>query len=731
MAAVVQLVERLPSKEKVAGSNPVRRSKMTNKLLNYLTIILFLIPFTLLIVDNKVLFPFITTKAITFRILVTIGLSLAAWLYLLNPNSFPKKNYLFWAIVFFFFANILATIFSVNPYRSFWGNAERMEGLWSLFFYLAYFFLLFTLFQFKPESRKIIFYSILIVTTSISLIEINQAFILKAERPSATLGNPTYIGFLNLLTIFLILYFLFEEFRDKENLSIKVFLKQLTENIFLKAILIILIFLNFISLLASQTRGSILGLLAGIFAFVVFYLIFSKTSYHKKILIFTLILLFLVGFFFFLKTPLALEIPGIKRIAETLQNPSSVFPRIFAWKIFLNAFKERPIFGYGPETMPIAFFKNFDPEIYKYEQAIFDRPHNKFIEVLASTGIVGFITWLLIFFAFIFYLLKQNINLLQKSSLFAFVIAYLAQNFSLFDMQASYLLFFFGLSLVTPKVEIKHKDLFIRPYLILVFGLSFLLLIFHFQHFYVVRKIISNITKPDPNAAVDEFVRLSEIAGPFLSEYANVTGNYFMNKLKEIKDFNTLIDFFSIVEKAYNKDPLDYKLAIGNYLRLLFILIDVKKQAGLDTKEDILKTERVFKTLRDYYPDNYEIYPLYASFLINQGKIEKAKEILQKGEKNTTFPSQYFFNEAYLYLNLKENQIALEKLKKAFEKGFQPQTDNDFQIVLKIYLTNNDVENSKKIISQWLSKNNSTSTKEIIIQILKEYNHQGLLKLDK
>jgi len=115
---------------------------MTKKLINYLTIILFLIPFTLLIVDSKALFPFITTKAIFFRILVTIGLVFALWLYLLNPNTFPKKNYLFWALILFFLVNIISTIFSVNSYRSFWGNAERMDGTWSLFFYLSYFFLL-------------------------------------------------------------------------------------------------------------------------------------------------------------------------------------------------------------------------------------------------------------------------------------------------------------------------------------------------------------------------------------------------------------------------------------------------------------------------------------------------------------------------------------------------------------------------------------------------------------
>jgi O-antigen ligase len=434
---------------------------MTQKLVSYLTFILFLIPFALLIVDNNVLFPFITTKALFFRILVSIGLVFALWLYLLNPKTFPKKNYLFLAIVLFFLANIISTILSVNPYRSFWGNAERMEGLWSLFFYLAYFFLLFTLFQFNPQAKKTIFYSILIVTTLISIIEIQQAFSFNQERPSATLGNPTYIGFLNLLAIFLIIYFYFEA-KD-----------------FQKYLYIFLIFLNLLSLIASQTRGSILGLLVGIIVFLFSYLIFSKIEIKKKLAFIGFAFIFLILFFFFLKTDIALKISGINRISETLQNPVSIFPRLYAWKIFLNAFLKKPVFGWGQETMPIAFFSNFDPQIFNYEQAIFDRPHNKFIEILASTGVVGFLTWLLIFLAFIYYVFKLDLNLYQKSTLLAFIFSYLAQNFSLFDMQASYTLFFFGLALVAPKVEFKEaEDKFIRPYLILFSGLFLIYNIF-------------------------------------------------------------------------------------------------------------------------------------------------------------------------------------------------------------------------------------------------------------
>ncbi len=692
---------------------------MTKNLINYLTFILFLIPFTLLIVDNNVLFPFITTKALIFRSLVVLGLVFALWLYLLNPGTFPQKNYLFLAIVLFFIANLISTIFSVHPYRSFWGNAERMEGLWSLFFYLAYFFLLLTLFQFNPKAKKTIFLSILIVTTIISLIEINQAFVLKQERPSATLGNPTYIGFMNLLTIFLIFYFLFE---NKFKISdFKTFLY------------LILILINLISLIASQTRGSILGLLTGIFAGTVFYLLFSEIQTKKKILIFTLFFLFLVAFYFFLQTELSLKIPGLKRIAETLQNPASVFPRLYAWKIFLNAFKQRPIFGWGPETEPLAFIYNFDPRLFLYEQALFDRPHNKFIEILVKTGIFGFITWFFIFLVTFYDLFKKRkSNLLQATSLFSFLFAYLGQNFSLFDMQASYLLFFFGLSLITEKIDFKeNQERFIRPYLILFFGLAFIFLIINLQHYYVVNKIISALRTPDPEKASNEFLRLSHIAGPFLTEEAIMASNYLFSHTDEIKKIDVFLNFYKVIKTAYEKDPEDYRLN-NVYLNILYLLIDVKKQLGLDPQENLEEVKRIYASLIRRSPYMPEIYLNYARFFYKiLGDRKSALDILKKGEKIGKIYPKYFFEASYIYFLMDEKELAYQKLKEALDNKFTLKTDFEFQLALSVYLANNDVENSKKIISLWLKQNNTSSIKENIKKILETYQQSQLLELDK
>lgn len=694
---------------------------MTNKLTNYLTAVLFLIPFTLLVVDSSVLFPFITTKALIFRSLVSVAFFLAAWLYLINPGSFPKKNYLFLAIVIFFITNILSTVFSINPYRSFWGNAERMEGLWSMFFYLGYLFLLITLFQFAPEKKKTIFISILIVTTLISFIQINQAFFKGIVRPSATLGNATYVGFVNLLMIFLILFFLSD-----------------SKNFVEKWIYLALIIVNFISLLGSQTRGSILGLLTGVFFALIFYGFFVKIKASKKILFFILGFLIILGFYFFLQTGFAMQIPGIGRLAETLKNPTSVFPRIFAWKIFLDAFKAKPIFGWGQESLPVAFFIHFNPQIYIFEKAIFDRPHNKFIEVLVSTGIVGFIGWILIFVAFVYYLLKQNFNLYQKSILIGLLFAYFGQSFSLFDMQASYLVFFFALSLVVSKIEVKeNREKFIRPYLVFVAGVIIVFLIIHVQHYYIVRKIIDSLigvnpeTKlPDPVYAASEFKRLSGIAGPFLTEEAIMIANYLSNNLNRINNFSVYQDLSWVIDKAYSQDRYDYRLA-NIYIGNLYVWLEILKQMGQDHQPIFSKIEKVYQSLLRVYPKIPEIYILYGNFLAREKDPTLGMRVFEQGEKeiSSLYP-KYLLQETAALISLGQKKLAYEKLKKFNQINKFNLDFYDYQLMLEVYAANQDVENIKITANKMLDLNKSSSTKAIIREILLKYNQDKILNLD-
>ena len=103
------------------------------------TIGLFGLLFLPLYVADGMFFPFITGKNFAFRIIVEIVF--AIWLILLARKavSLPRLSWVFITITSFVVIASLATIFGENPYRSFWSNFERMDGLITLFHLLAYF----------------------------------------------------------------------------------------------------------------------------------------------------------------------------------------------------------------------------------------------------------------------------------------------------------------------------------------------------------------------------------------------------------------------------------------------------------------------------------------------------------------------------------------------------------------------------------------------------------------
>src|SRR3989344_2619506 len=89
----------------------------------------FIVPFIPLYISKVLFFPYITGKAFVFRIIVEIIFAVWIFLAVYYEEFRPKDSYLLRAVGAFIFIAVLATIFGVNPYFSFWSNYERMEGL--------------------------------------------------------------------------------------------------------------------------------------------------------------------------------------------------------------------------------------------------------------------------------------------------------------------------------------------------------------------------------------------------------------------------------------------------------------------------------------------------------------------------------------------------------------------------------------------------------------------------
>src|SRR3989338_1483934 len=113
---------------------------MLNRYLRYIVFAgLFIVPFIPFLVSSSFFFPFITTKAFTWRIIVEI--IFAAWLLLalVDADYRPKKSPILYAVGAFLLVIGVADVLGVDRANSFWSNFERMEGFITMLHLGAFF----------------------------------------------------------------------------------------------------------------------------------------------------------------------------------------------------------------------------------------------------------------------------------------------------------------------------------------------------------------------------------------------------------------------------------------------------------------------------------------------------------------------------------------------------------------------------------------------------------------
>ncbi len=157
--------------------------------------------FVPILISGKFLFPYIHLKNASFRVIVTVLLVLAIWYLWQQGQIYGKKNYVLYAFTGLFLIEIVAGIFGVNPYNSFWSNYERMDGIVLFFHLLLYLWLLIQFFQSKDDWLWLL-RSSLVVALILSIYGLAQragvsyGLVLPNDstRIASTIGNPAYFG---------------------------------------------------------------------------------------------------------------------------------------------------------------------------------------------------------------------------------------------------------------------------------------------------------------------------------------------------------------------------------------------------------------------------------------------------------------------------------------------------------------------------------------------------------
>lgn len=333
---------------------------------------------------------------------------------------------------------ILSTIFSVTPSISFFGSYQRLEGTYTTFSYLVIFFSIIVNLRKRGQINRLIT-TVIFASFPISFYGILQHYKIDpipwggdtSLRIAANMGNSIFVAAYMIMVFPLTVGRIIESFKsilgDNENSEAN--LVKTVKQTIRGTVYMVIAGLQLLAIYWSGSRGPLLGLLAGSYLM----LLLLSLYWHKRWLTFIAVGLAILGAGFLVvfnqnNGPLEAlkKSPFIGRFGNLLNAESnSALVRQYIWEgtVKLVGIHDplkfpdgstdkfnflRPLIGYGPESMYVAYNQFYQPELGQVEKrnASPDRAHNETWDSIVITGISGLLVYLSIFSAVFYYGLK-------------------------------------------------------------------------------------------------------------------------------------------------------------------------------------------------------------------------------------------------------------------------------------------------------------------------------------
>ena len=336
-------------------------------------------------------------------------------------------------------AYIISTLFSVAPFVSWWGSYQRLQGTYSFLSYVI--ISLLTMAHLRtPQQIRRLQHVIIVTSLPIAIYGVIQHFDIDplpwggdvSIRIAGNAGNAIFLAAYLLMAMFFTFERIYSSFAhllsqdgqtDETGHDMPAALAG-------GAYLFILM-VQFLAVFWTQSRGPLLGILLGIYLFGL--LLFGglrPRGYRAWTIGWIGVGLAGAVFLVLLNTTAVADVvqsvPSLRRLSTLLDLESNTAQvRILIWQgasdmitpheplIYpdestdaINAI--RPLVGYGPEAMWVAYNPFYPPRLAHHERrnASPDRSHNETWDSLVITGGLGFLAYMSLFVLIFYWALR-------------------------------------------------------------------------------------------------------------------------------------------------------------------------------------------------------------------------------------------------------------------------------------------------------------------------------------
>ena len=415
----------------------------------------------------------------------------------INKQLTLRKTFLNFAILFFLLGQTITTFFSIDPHTSIWGYYSRFHGglastiCYSLLFYIA-------LNHFSQKSQrpnlKLLLYAVLSTSSLISIYGILEHFGIDKHlwvqdvqnRVFSTLGQP------NWLSAYLVAILPFPLLISLNSKNKKVSL-----------LLGLIAFINFTTILYTKSRSGIGTTFVILLLIILYQLTKLKQANHTRprLIIFFLLLITSLAIIGSPWSPNPQDIqdrlkiggplwpelePCLNKINLTTQLKPldfSALPeenqkqliaqaegrpyggsnswdiRQVVWQGAIDLFKRHPLTGTGPETFAYSYYwtRPAAHNLLSEWDFLYNKAHNEYLNFLATTGLIGFSTYLILILSTLILLIKIYRQHPQHQTITAsFILSYISiliTNYFGFSVVTIATFFF-----LTPALALAHSS---------------------------------------------------------------------------------------------------------------------------------------------------------------------------------------------------------------------------------------------------------------------------------